>query len=312
MDKKAKIYVAGHRGLAGSAIMRELIKAGYDNIIGKTHAELELEDQNAVNAFFEAEHPEVVILCAAKVGGIKANYSYPWDFIRSNLAIQCNVINASVVNNVKKFIFLGSSCIYPRSCDQPMKESYLFTAPLENTNRAYAVAKLAGVEMCMAAKSQLGKEFVAVLPCNMYGFGDTYNSNESHVIPALLMKFRDAVWNNKTHVECWGTGSALREFLHADDFGKAMVKIMETDKLFQSVINIGHGREYTISELVYMIKKITGYTGRILWNHDEPDGTPRKVMDSSYVKDVLGWEPEIDLEAGLKMTYDKIMEGTEY
>lgn len=365
MHKDARIYVAGHRGLVGSAIMRRLTAAGAPtlsplageigcftpspiagetgcitpsplggeacpervewgrgegenerepNIITRTHAELDLTDQAAVEAFFAAEKPEYVFLAAAKVGGIHANNSYPAEFITVNLAIQNNVIQAAYRHGAKRLLFLGSSCIYPRDCPQPIKEEYLLTGPLEPTNRPYAVAKIAGIEQCWSYNRQYGTQFLAVMPTNLYGPGDNYDLNNSHVIPALIRKFHEAKLRSDQKVVVWGTGTPRREFLYSDDMADACVFLMSLDDArFQSVLdgesgrlpplaNIGMGFDLTIAELAATVARVTGFDGHIVYDHSKPDGTPRKLLDVQRLQE-LGWQPGVTLKAGLALAY---------
>ncbi len=300
MEKDAKIYVAGHRGLVGSAIVRNLIAAGYTNIVGKTSAELDLRNQQAVKEFFDNEQPDYVFLAAAKVGGIHANNTYPAEFIHDNLAIQTNVIHQAYLHDVKKLVFLGSSCIYPRACPQPIKEEYLLTSALEKTNEAYAVAKIAGLKMCEFYNKQYGTSFIAAMPTNLYGPNDNFNVETSHVIPALLVKIYNAYKNNSPTCEVWGTGNPRREFLHVDDLARAVVLLMnEYDQ--ESIVNIGSGTDLTIRELVMLIKDLIGYQGEIVWKSSQPDGTPRKLLNIDLLTS-MGWQPEIALTDGLQET----------
>jgi len=315
MDKNAKIYVAGHRGLVGSALMRQLRKQGYTNILARTHAELDLTNQLAVQAFFKKEKPEYVFLAAAKVGGIYANKTYPAEFIYSNLAIQTNVIHESYVNGVKRLIFLGSSCIYPRDCPQPIKEEYFLTGPLEPTNRPYALAKIAGIEMCWSYNRQYKTQFLATMPTNLYGPGDNYHLENSHVIPALIRKFHEAKENKQPAVTVWGTGTPKREFMYSDDMAEACIfAINLADDTFKSVtafnrndglpplLNLGSNSELAISELASIVKKIVGFEGKIIFDNKKPDGTMQKLMDSSQLNK-LGWSGKTSLREGLYKTY---------
>ena len=311
MDKNAKIYVAGHRGLVGSALMLQLSTQGYTNIVTRTHAELDLTNQQAVINFFAQEQPDHVILAAAKVGGIHANNTYPAEFIHENLAIQTNVIHQAYVNGVKRLLFLGSSCIYPRDCPQPIKEEYLLTGPLEATNRPYALAKIAGIEMCWSYNRQYGTQYLAVMPTNLYGLGDNYHPENSHVIPALIRKFHEAKVNHQSTVTVWGTGTPKREFLYSDDMAEACLYLLQlpatkTAKLFnQSVpplVNIGCGEDLTIKALAELVQLTTGFAGEITFDHTKPDGTMQKLMDVSRLSD-LGWEAKVDLKDGLKLAY---------
>ncbi len=302
MEKKDKIYVAGHRGLVGSAIVRSLNRQGYENVIGRTHRELELADQAAVRAFFETERPDAVVLAAAKVGGIGANHSVPADFIYDNLQIQCNVIKCCHDYQVKKLLFLGSTCIYPRMAPQPIPEDALLTGPLEETNEAYAIAKIAGLEMCRFYKRQYGDDFISCMPTNLYGPFDNYDLEGSHVMPAMIRKFHEAKMSGAPTVELWGTGAPLREFLYVDDMADACVYLMEHYSGEQHV-NIGTGKELTIRELAALVKETVGYEGEIVWNSDMPDGTPRKLTDVSKLHG-LGWKHKVELEDGVKLGYD--------
>ncbi len=311
MEKNAKIYVAGHRGLVGSAIVRELNRKGYANIIGRTHRELDLTNQAAVEAFFAEEKPEYVFLCAAKVGGIHINDIQPADFMYINLAIAANVIQSAYQNHVKKLLFMGSGCIYPRVVPQPIKEEYLLTAPLEKTNEAYALAKISGLKLCEFYNRQYGTSYISVMPCNLYGPGDNYNPVSSHVIPALLRKFHEAKESGAPSVTLWGTGSAMREFLHIDDIAGASVFLMETYQENQW-INIGCGTDMKISALAELIREVVGYEGGIEYDASMPDGTPRKLLDSSRLFS-LGWRPAIPLREGLEETYrDYLLHKDEY
>lgn len=302
MEKNSKIYVAGHRGLVGSAIVRNLREKGYTNIIGKTHKELNLSNQKDVREFFEKEKPEYVFLAAAKVGGINANNTYPADFIYENLIIECNVIKACYDFKVKKLMFLGSSCIYPKNCPQPIKEEYLLSGYLEPTNEAYALAKIAGLKMCQYYNKQYGTKFISVMPTNLYGSNDNYDLENSHVLPALLRKFHEAKINNIPYVEVWGTGSPLREFLYVDDMADACRFLMENYE-GNEYFNVGTGKELTIKELAEMIKRIIDYKGDIIFDSSKPDGTPRKLLDVSKLNK-LGWHNKIQLEDGIRSTYE--------
>lgn len=288
--------------MVGSAIMRNLEKKGFTNIITRTSAELDLRDSHSVNAFFCEEKPEYVFLAAAKVGGIQANNIYRADFIYENLMIQNNVIHNSYLSAVKKLMFLGSSCIYPKLAPQPLKEESLLTGLLEETNEPYAIAKIAGIKMCESYKRQYGCNFISVMPTNMYGPNDNYNLNNSHVLPALIRKFHDAKENNLPFVEMWGTGKPMREFLHADDLGDACVYLMNTYD-GEKFVNIGSGTDLTIKDLALLVQKIVGYVGEIKHDLSKPDGTPRKLMDVSFLHS-LGWKHKIELEGGITMVYD--------
>ncbi|CAN7452152.1 GDP-L-fucose synthase [Cupriavidus necator] len=301
MNPQAKIYVAGHRGLAGSSIVRRLRAAGYDNLVQRTHAELDLTDQAAVEAFFEIERPEYVFLAAAKVGGIHANNTYPAEFIRDNLAIQTNVIHSAWKNGARKLLFLGSSCIYPKFAPQPMPESCLLTGELEPTNEWYAIAKIAGIKMCQAYRCQYGFDAISLMPTNLYGPGDNFDLENSHVLPALLRKFHEAKARGDEEVVVWGTGTPRREFMHVDDLGAAAVFLMEnySDEGF---VNVGVGSDVSIRELADIVKDVTGYEGRIVQDLSKPDGTPRKLMDVTRLS-ALGWKAQVELREGVAQTY---------
>jgi len=301
MDLNGKIYVAGHRGMVGSAIMRRLQHEGYNNIIVRTSAELDLKDQAAVNDFFAAEKPEYVFLAAAKVGGILANNTYRADFLYENLMIEANIIHAAYVHQVKKLLFLGSSCIYPKMAPQPLKEEYLLTGLLEETNEPYAIAKIAGIKLCEAYRDQYGCNFIAAMPTNLYGQGDNYHLQNSHVIPALLRKFHDAKEKGEANTEIWGSGTPLREFMFVDDLASACLFLMNNydGKLF---VNMGTGEEVTIKELATLIKEVTGFEGGIVFDSTKPDGTPRKLMDSSKLHG-MGWKHTTSLRDGLAAAY---------
>jgi GDP-L-fucose synthase len=301
MNLKDIIYIAGHRGMVGSAIHRRLETLGYSNIIFRTSSELDLRNQSAVHDFFATERPEYVFLAAAKVGGIVANNTYRADFLYENLMIQNNVIHEAYKGGVKKLMFLGSSCIYPKLAPQPLKEEYLLTGLLEPTNEPYAIAKIAGIKMCDAYRSQYGCNFVSVMPTNLYGFNDNYDLNNSHVLPAMLRKFHEAKINNSPSVNLWGTGTPLREFLHADDMADACVHLMKTYNE-AGLVNIGVGEDISIKDLALLIKGIVGYEGGIDWDSSKPDGTPRKLMDVTKLKS-MGWQAKITLEEGIKGVY---------
>jgi GDP-L-fucose synthase len=303
MDKSARIYVAGHRGMVGSAIVRKLQKEGYENLILKTSSELDLRNQTAVERFFESEKPEYVFLAAAKVGGILANNTYRADFLYENLMIESNVIYQSFVHNVKKLLFLGSSCIYPKLAPQPLKEEYLLWGYLESTNEPYAVAKIAGIKLCENYRQQYGCNFISAMPTNLYGPNDNYDLNTSHVIPALLRKFHEAKITAAPQVVVWGSGKPLREFMHVDDLASACFFLMENYNGLQFV-NIGAGQEISIRELALLIKTIVGYPGEIVFDHEKPDGTPRKLLDTEKL-DSHGWRTMISLEDGLRRTYQE-------
>jgi GDP-L-fucose synthase len=302
MKKDSKIYVAGHRGLVGSAIMRALAVSGYSNILTRTHAELDLTAQSDVRAFFEAEHPEYIFLSAAKVGGIMANKTYPAEFIRENLAIETNIIESARLSGSTKLLFLGSSCIYPKMALQPIKEEYLLTGPLEETNAAYAIAKIAGIMMCRAYRTQYGSNFISVMPTNLYGPNDNFDPVNSHVLPGLLRRFHEAKASSAPEVTVWGTGSPKREFLHVDDLASACLFLMETYDGAE-MVNIGTGEDISIKQLAEMIKETIGYEGTLTWDTGKPDGTPRKLLDVSKLHS-LGWKHSIELADGLRTTYD--------
>jgi GDP-L-fucose synthase len=312
MQSDSRVYVAGHRGLAGSAIHRQLAVRGHRSIIARTHAELDLTDANAVRRFFESERPEYVFLAAAKVGGILANDTYPAEFIQQNLAIQTNVIHEAWRAGVKRLLFLGSSCIYPRDCPQPIRESYLLTGPLEATNRPYAIAKIAGIEMCWSYNRQYGTRFLAAMPTNLYGPGDNYDLHTSHVLPALIRKMHEAKARGDKEVAVWGSGTPRREFLHSDDMAAACVHLMTLpdtafDPLVRSdaeapLVNIGSGKDQTIRELAELVAGIVGFRGSLRFDASKPDGTPRKLLDTSKIER-LGWKSKIALRAGLEQTY---------
>jgi GDP-L-fucose synthase len=304
MDLSSKVFVAGHRGLVGSAIVRALQGQGYSNLVLRTSQELDLRDAGKVADFFATEKPEYVFLAAAKVGGIHANNTYPADFIRENLQIQTNVIDAAYRNGVKKLMFLGSSCIYPRECPQPIKEDYLLTGPLEKTNDAYAIAKIAGIMMCQSYNRQYGTKFISVMPTNLYGPNDNFDLANSHVLPALMRKFHEALPDKP--VEVWGSGSPMREFLHADDLADACVHLMKTYE-GNEIINIGTGVDCTIKELAESIQKVVGHQGPLIWDRSKPDGTPRKLLNVDRLHG-LGWKHKIDLEEGLRRTYQWFLE----
>jgi len=305
MESHSKIYVAGHTGMVGSAICKELESQGYGNIVVRTSSELDLADQALVNQFFAKEKPEYVFLAAAKVGGIRANNEFRGEFIYSNLAIQCNVIHASYKTGVGKLLFLGSSCIYPKFADQPLKEEYLLTGDLEPTNEMYAIAKIAGIKMCDAYRSQYGCNFISIMPTNLYGTNDNFDLQNSHVLPALLRKFHDAKLNNDPSVQVWGTGKARREFMHVTDLAKACLFLMEEyDEA--GLINAGTGEDMTIEDLALTIRDIVGYEGGITFDTSKPDGTPRKLLDVSKLHD-LGWKHEIGLREGITKVYEEVV-----
>ena len=302
MNKESLIYVAGHNGMVGSSIVRELNKRGYINLLLKSHKELDLTNQSETLNFFESENPDYVFMAAAKVGGIVANNKYKANFIYENIMIQSNIIHSSYLTGVKKLLFLGSSCIYPKNSIQPIKEKYLLDGKLEPTNEPYAIAKIAGIKMCEAYKMQHGCNFISVMPCNLYGPGDNYDLSNSHVLPALLRKISNAKNNNINSVEIWGTGNPLREFLYVDDLSEACVFLMENYD--GDLINIGYGEEISIKNLAEIIKNIVNYDGELIFNTDNPDGTYRKLMDISKIKS-LGWTPKTKLEDGIKNIYYK-------
>lgn len=309
MKKQDKIYVAGHRGLVGSAIVRNLKSKGYNNIIGKTHAELDLTNQQAVREYFEQEKPDVVVLAAAKVGGINANNTTPAEFAYENMQIQCNVIKCCHDFKVKKLLFLGSTCIYPKMAEQPIVEDTLLTGPLEETNEAYAIAKISGLEMCKFFKRQYGDDFISCMPTNLYGPYDNYDLSGSHVMPAMIRKFHEAKIQNRPTVELWGTGAPLREFLYSDDMADACVFLLENYSGEQHV-NIGTGKEVTIKQLAELVKKTVGYEGKIVWNSEMPDGTPRKLTDVTKLHK-LGWRHKIELEEGVELAYKWFVDNIE-
>lgn len=306
MNINSKIYVAGHRGLVGSAIVRGLKSKGYTNIIGRTHKELDLMDAVEVEKFFKEERPEYVFLAAAKVGGIYANNTYPADFIYENLQIQNNVIGMAKKYEVKKLMFLGSSCIYPKMCPQPIKEEYLLSGYLEETNEGYALAKISGLKMCQFFNKQYGTNYISVMPTNLYGPYDNFSGVNSHVMPALIRRFHEAKINNVPEVEVWGSGTPLREFLYSEDMADACIYLMETYE-GNDFFNIGTGKELTINELAELIKETVGYEGKIVWDASKPDGTPRKLLDVSRLEKA-GWKYKVELKDGVKMAYDWFLE----
>jgi GDP-L-fucose synthase len=301
LNHDANIYVAGHRGLVGSAVMRALVRQGYANLAVRTHRELDLTDQAAVRTFFERERPQAVIMAAARVGGIHANNSRPAEFIRDNLLIQDNVIDSAQRAGVRKFVFLGSSCIYPKLAPQPLKEDYLLTGPLEPTNEWYAVAKIAGIKMCQAYRRQYGFNAISLMPTNLYGPGDNFDLQNSHVLPALIRRFHEAKERGDPTMSIWGTGTPRREFLHVDDLADAVVYLLETyDE--EPIVNIGWGEDVTIRELAETVAEVAGFKGRLVLDSSKPDGTPRKLLDTSRLTS-LGWKPKIKLRAGIELTY---------
>jgi GDP-L-fucose synthase len=302
MQSNAPIYVAGHRGLVGSAIWRQLRGRGFTRLLGQSHAELDLLDSEAVKNFFDREKPEYVFVAAAKVGGILANDTYPAEFLYENLQIQNNLLQNAHRAGVKKLLFLGSSCIYPKLAPQPLKEEYLLTGPLESTNQWYAVAKIAGIKLCQAYRRQYGCDFISVMPTNLYGLNDRYDLRQSHVLPALIRKFHEAKTTGSASVTCWGTGAPRREFLFGDDLAEACVFLMQhySD---EQIINVGCGSDLDIKALAELVQRIIGFQGEIVWDKSKPDGTPRKWMDSSRIF-ALGWKPRIDLETGIRLAYE--------
>lgn len=305
MDKNGKIYVAGHRGMVGSAIVRALEKNGYHNIVTRTHKELDLTRQDAVEALFAEEKPDYVFLAAAKVGGIVANNEAPADFMYENMILEMNVIHSAFKNNVKKLMFLGSSCIYPRMCPQPIKEEYLLTGSLEQTNEAYALSKISGLKYCEYLNRQYHTDYISVMPTNLYGPNDNYHPTHSHVLPALIRRFHEAKVDNLPYVTCWGTGKPLREFLYVDDLADACVFLMNNYSGNETV-NLGTGKELTIKELTELVAKVIGYTGEIRWDSSKPDGTPRKLLDVSKLES-LGWHYKTELEEGIRLSYQDFL-----
>ena len=309
MDKNAKIYIAGHRGMVGSAILRKLQKEGYNNIVVRTSKELDLKNQEMVRQFFETEKPDYVFVAAAKVGGIVANNTYRAEFLYDNLMIQNNVIHNSYVTGVKKLLFLGSSCIYPKFAPQPLKEEYLLTGTLEPTNEPYAIAKIAGIKMCDAYRNQYGRNFISAMPTNLYGPNDNYHLQNSHVLPALIRKFHEAKEANHPSVEIWGTGSPLREFMHVDDLAEACYFLMENFDDY-GFVNVGTGEDISIKDLALLVKKIVGFPGELKFDESKPDGTPRKLMDVGKLKR-LGFKAKINLEEGITSTYQDFLTNKE-
>ena len=305
MEKDAKIYIAGHRGLVGSALLRKLEREGYSNIIYRSSTELDLRRQERVESFFKLARPEYVVLAAAKVGGIEANQRYSANFLYDNLMIQTNVIDSAYRNGVKKLLFMGSSCIYPKYARQPIKEEYLLSGKLEPTNEAYAIAKIAGLKMCQHYNQQYGTCFIAVMPSNLYGPGDNFDPDRSHVLPALLRKIHQAKEEKQNEVVVWGSGTPRREFLHVDDLAEALLFLIKIDHSDQ-IINIGVGKDITIHELTMIIKEIVGFKGGVIYDRTKPDGTPRKLLDISRLKQ-LGWQAKISLEQGIKQTYQSYL-----
>ena len=308
MNKKTKIYIAGHRGMVGSAVWRALKQKGYTNLLGKKSSELDLRNQKAVTNFYATEKPVVVIDAAAKVGGILANNDYPYQFLMENMQIQNNLIDGALNAGIKKFIFLGSSCIYPKFAPQPLKEEYLLTNSLEPTNEWYALAKITGVKTCQAIRKQFNKDYVSLMPTNLYGYFDNFDLETSHVLPAMLRKFHEAKENN-TAVKLWGSGTPMREFLFVDDMAEAVVYALE-NKLPEYLYNVGTGKDITIKELAETIQQVTGHQGEIIWDTEKPDGTPRKLMDVSKMA-ALGWQYSTELKAGIEKTYSWFLENIE-
>jgi len=307
MEKHEKIYIAGHLGMVGSAMHRKLIAEGFNNIIVRTSAELDLTNQQAVADFFAIEKPDYVFLAAAKVGGIVANNTYRADFIYLNLMIESNIIHQAYVNKVKKLMFFGSSCIYPKLAPQPLKEDYLLTGELEYTNEPYAIAKIAGIKLCESYRDQYGCNFISVMPTNLYGYGDNYHPNHSHVLPALIRRLHEAKENNSPFIEAWGTGTPLREFLFVDDLADACFLLMQ-DYNEKQFVNVGFGEDISIKNLIDVIKKVVGYLGEIRFDTTKPDGTPRKLMDATKLRN-MGWQPKISLEEGITMAYHDFLNG---
>ena len=302
METNSKIYVAGHNGMVGSAIVRKLKDEGYNNLILKTHDDLDLTNQKEVESFFDLYEPEYIFLAAARVGGIVANNTYPAEFINNNLLMQTNIIHQCYIYNVKKLLFLGSSCIYPRDCQQPIKEDYFMTGPLEKTNDAYAVAKIAGIKMCQSYNKQYGSNFISLMPTNLFGPGDNYDLENSHVFPAMIRKFHEAKLRNDNNITLWGTGSPYREFLHVNDLADAALFLMNNYNSSE-IINVGTGEDLTIKDLALLMKKITNFKGEIIFDSTRPDGTPKKLLDVSKLHN-LGWKHSIELEIGLIRTYE--------
>jgi GDP-L-fucose synthase len=306
IPKTANIYIAGHKGMVGSAVWRALEKKGYTNLVGKTSNELDLRNQQAVLHFYEVEKPEVVIDAAARVGGILANNDYPYQFLMENMQIQNNLIDGALQSGIEKFVFLGSSCIYPKLAPQPLKETYLLTDSLEPTNEWYAIAKITGVKACQAIRKQFNKDYVSLMPTNLYGYFDNFDLETSHVLPAMLRKFHEAKLNGNAEVELWGSGTPRREFLFVDDMAEAVVYALE-NKLPEYLYNVGSGKDVTIKKLAKTIQKVTGHQGNIIWNSEKPDGTSRKLMDISKMKE-LGWQYSTELEDGIRKTYQWFLE----
>jgi len=301
----SKIFIAGHRGMVGSSCWRLLKKNGYKNLIGRNSSDLNLTNQKDVETFFLQEKPDAVINAAAKVGGIFANTQYPYQFLMDNMQIQNNLINSSLNNNVSKFIFLGSSCIYPKHADQPLKENYLLSGPLEQTNQWYAIAKISGVKLIESIRKQFGHDYISLMPTNLYGPGDNYNLETSHVLPAMIRKFYEAKQNKSDSVLLWGSGTPLREFLHVDDLAQAIILKLSSESS-NSIYNVGSGEEISIKNLAIKIQRVIGYKGKIVWDNSKPDGTPRKLLDSSLISQ-LGWRSKINLDEGIRLTYEDFL-----
>ncbi|MHB0755271.1 GDP-L-fucose synthase family protein [Polaribacter sp. M15] len=309
MDKNSKIYIAGHRGMVGSAVWRALEKKGYSNLIGRTSSALDLKNQEAVLNFLQEEQPHAIIDAAARVGGILANNDYPYQFLMENMQIQNSLIDGALKIGVEKFIFLGSSCIYPKFAPQPLKEDYLLTDALEPTNEWYAIAKITGVKACQAIRKQFGKDYVSLMPTNLYGYYDNFDLKTSHVLPAMIRKFHEAKLNNNAPVTLWGSGTPMREFLFVDDMAEAVVYALE-NQLPEHLYNVGSGKDITIKELAETIQKAVGHEGDIVWDADKPDGTPRKLMDVSKMK-AIGWAYQTELDEGIAKTYDWFLDNIE-
>ena len=306
IDTDARVYLAGHTGLVGGAILRALGEAGFENVITRDIADLDLTDQAATRVFLEAERPEAVIIAAAKVGGIIANWEQPWEFIYENLMIEANLVGAAFACGVRRLIFLGSSCIYPREAPQPLREEYLLTGPLEETNRAYAIAKIAGIELCRSLNREYGTDYLSLMPTNLYGPGDNFDLRTSHVLPALIRRFHEAKVQGDRPVTLWGTGAPLREFLYVDDVGRAVVHCLQHVSAAAApdgLLNVGCGEDLSICDLAALVQRVVGHTGEIVWDDSKPDGTPRKLMDVSRIK-ALGWAPSVGLEDGIRLAYD--------
>jgi len=320
ISRSTCIYLAGHTGLVGGAVLRALHARGYDHVLVRSHAELDLTDQAQTRAFFSAEHAELVILAAARVGGILANWEYPYEFVRENLAIELNVIHEAFRSGVKRLVFLGSSCIYPKLAAQPLKEEYLLTGPLEETNRPYAIAKIAGIELCRSLNREHGMQYLSLMPSNLYGPGDNFDLETSHLLPALLRRFHEArqtaikpgaATGGTSPVILWGTGTPRRELLHVDDLAAAVCLLLEMDDwtgVADGLLNVGTGKDTTIAELAGLVANVVGYKGSVEWDTSKPDGTPRKVLDVARIRE-LGWQPRIGLEEGIRRTYDWYLEG---